>query len=97
MQYSKQSKRRYLCDVLEDMRDNDKFKNYGSQEALIEEAQRFANNMESALTVDKDFDRVFADFDELAKCHKEIFQMITILFPEIIENEGWNSYRKRER
>jgi hypothetical protein len=41
---------RYLCEVVEEMRQCNKTRNYGGLEGLIEEAQSLASRMESALS-----------------------------------------------
>lgn len=46
---------RTLCDVLEEMRKCDKTRNYSALQGLIEEAQSYGNDMESALGAQKKY------------------------------------------
>jgi hypothetical protein len=46
--------RKYLCDVLEEMRKCDKSKNYGPLPSLIEQAQIMATAMEDGLRLQRD-------------------------------------------
>ena len=49
--------RRYLCDVLEEMRKCHKTRNFAPMLGLIEEAQTLGNRMEAALGEKKDLER----------------------------------------
>ena len=48
---------RYICSVLDEMREADKSKNYSYMRGLIEEAQVLVNRMEAALYDKKDLVR----------------------------------------
>lgn len=58
---------RTLCDVLEEMRQLDKTRNYSYLPGLIEEAQSMGNRMEAKLYDVKDLERV----RETAKAKRE--------------------------
>lgn len=72
---------RYICDVLDEMRNCHKTRNYSVLPGLIEEAQILANRMEAALTnkrnyhtwhdklkkEKKEFDKLRKKTDELRK------------------------------
>ena len=60
---------RYICAVLDEMRDCCKTLNFSYLLGLIEEAQHLANRMESKLSDISDFEALQTDRDEL---HKEI-------------------------
>ena len=49
---------RYICSVLDEMRDCVKTSNFSYLSGLIEEAQSLANRMESRLYEIKDFERL---------------------------------------
>jgi hypothetical protein len=50
--------RKYICDVLEEMRKCDNSKNYGPIKSLIEQAQIMAQAMEDALTLQKSIESI---------------------------------------
>ena len=60
---------RTLCNVLEEMRDCHKTRNYASLLSLIEEAQSMGNRMEAKLDTIKDLKRME---DKLRKLRKEL-------------------------
>ena len=63
---------RTMCDVLEEMRQSDKTKNYAYLMSLIEEAQSMANRMEAALSDAKDIKNLQATVSELKKEVKKL-------------------------
>lgn len=56
---------RYICTVLDEMRDCVKTSNFSYLSGLIEEAQSLANRMESRLYEIKDFERLHEDIRKL--------------------------------
>jgi hypothetical protein len=56
---------RYICTVLDEMRDCIKTSNFSYLSGLIEEAQSLANRMESRLYEIKDFERLHEDIRKL--------------------------------
>ena len=56
---------RYICTVLDEMRDCIKTLNFSYLSGLIEEAQSLANRMESRLYEIKDFERLHEDIRKL--------------------------------
>lgn len=71
---------RYLCDVLEEMRQSVKSLNFGGLRGQIEEAQSLANRMESALGTKKTIKNLRDDRNKLKdarkKLEKEVKQLI---------------------
>ena len=63
---------RYLCSVLEEMRECTKTLNFSYLLGLIEEAQSLASRMESKLYDIKDFDRLHEDIRDLKKKKKNL-------------------------
>ena len=63
---------RYLCDVLDEMRDCVKTLNFSYLLGLIEEAQTLANRMEARLFEMKDFDRLHEEIKVLKKKKKSL-------------------------
>ena len=63
---------RYLCDVLGEMRECVKTLNFSYLLGLIEEAQTFANRMESKLYEIKDFERLHEEINALQKKKKKL-------------------------
>ena len=56
---------RYICTVLDEMRDCIKTSNFSYLSGLIEEAQSLANRMASRLYEIKDFERLHEDIRKL--------------------------------
>ena len=56
---------RYICSVLDEMRDCVKTSNFSYLSGLIEEAQSLANRMESRLYEIKDFEKLHEDIRKL--------------------------------
>ena len=56
---------RYICTVLDEMRDCVKTSNFSYLSGLIEEAQSLANRMESRLYEIRDFERLHEDIRKL--------------------------------
>jgi len=63
---------RYLCDVLNEMRECNKTLNFSYLLGLIEEAQTLANRMESKLFDIKDYERLHEDIVNLKKQKKKL-------------------------
>ena len=63
---------RTLCDVLKEIRDLDKTRNYSSLLGLIHEAQSMANRMEAALGDNRDY----REYREKAKQAHEEYRKI---------------------
>ena len=63
---------RYLCSVLEEMRECTRTLNFSYLLGLIEEAQSLASRMESKLYDIKDFDRLHEDIRDLKKKKKNL-------------------------
>ena len=63
---------RYLCSVLEEMRECTKTLNFSYLLGLIEEAQTLANRMESKLFDIKDYERLHEDIVNLKKQKKKL-------------------------
>lgn len=63
---------RYLCSVLDEMRNCHKSRNYSYLKGLIEEAQVLANRMEAALDDKKDIERYREMRSDLRKEIKEL-------------------------
>ena len=59
--------KRTLCDVLEEMRECYKTRNFGHLEGLIEEAQSYGNRMEAALGQKKDLKEWSEEWSEKKK------------------------------
>ena len=66
--------RRYLCDVLEEMRTCNKTRNYAVILSLIEEAQTLANRMEASLGDRKDFQFWHRKFKEEKSEYKKLLK-----------------------
>ena len=67
---------RYLCSVLDEMRECTKTLNFSYLLGLIEEAQTLANRMESNLYDIKDFERLRDDIKDLKKKKKKLEEKI---------------------
>jgi hypothetical protein len=63
---------RYICTVLDEMRDCIKTLNFSYLSGLIEEAQSLANRMESRLYEIKDFERLHEDIRKLKEEKKKL-------------------------
>ena len=63
---------RYICTVLDEMRDCVKTSNFSYLTGLIEEAQSLANRMESHLYEIKDFNRLHEDIRKLKAEKKKL-------------------------
>ena len=63
---------RYLCDVLNEMRECTKTLNFSYLLGLIEEAQTLGNRMESKLYEIKDYERLHDDIKDLQKKKKKL-------------------------
>jgi hypothetical protein len=70
---------RYLCDVLGEMRECVKTLNFSYLLGLIEEAQTFANRMESKLYEIKDFERLHEEIKDLKKKRKNLEKKVVAL------------------
>lgn len=86
---------RFICDVLQEMRDLDKSKNYGSLDGLISEAQSMANRMESSLGQKKDLIKMREDWSRgkkiikrLKKRHDELLERVRELETLLPEESG---------
>ena len=67
---------RYLCSVLDEMRECTKTLNFSYLLGLIEEAQTLANRMETKLFEIKDFERLHEDIAKLKKQKKKLEEKI---------------------
>ena len=67
---------RYLCSVLEEMRECTKTLNFSYLLGLIEEAQSLASRMESKLYDIKDFDRLHEEIRDLKKKKKKLEKIV---------------------
>ena len=67
---------RYICTVLDEMRDCVKTSNFSYLSGLIEEAQSLANRMESRLYEIKDFEKLHEDIRKL-KAEKKNLEKAT--------------------
>ena len=63
---------RYLCDVLQEMRECTKTLNFSYLLGLIEEAQTLGSRMEAKLFEIKDFDHLHKDIAKLKKQKKKL-------------------------
>ena len=63
---------RYLCTVLDEMRECVKTLNFSYLSSLIEEAQSLGNRMESHLFEIKDFERLHKEIKDLKKKKKNL-------------------------
>ena len=63
---------RYLCDVLQEMRECTKTLNFSYLLGLIEEAQTLGSRMEAKLFEIKDFERLHEDIAKLKKQKKKL-------------------------
>ncbi len=63
---------RYICSVLDEMRDCVKTSNFSYLSGLIEEAQSLANRMESRLYEIKDFEKLHEDIRKLKAEKKKL-------------------------
>ena len=63
---------RYLCSVLDEMRECNKSKNFSYLLGLIEEAQTLGNRMEAKLYDIKDFELLHEDIAKLKKQKKKL-------------------------
>jgi len=63
---------RYICTVLDEMRDCVKTSNFSYLSGLIEEAQSLANRMESRLYEIKDFEKLHEDIRKLKTEKKKL-------------------------
>jgi len=66
------STNRYLCDVLNEMRECVKTLNFSYLLGLIEEMQSLANRMEAKLYDIKDFERLHEEIRDLKKEKKKL-------------------------
>jgi hypothetical protein len=66
---------RYLCSVLDEMRECTKTLNFSYLLGLIEEAQTLGNRMEAKLYEIKDFERLHEDIRDLKKKKKKLEDM----------------------
>ena len=76
---------RYLCSVLDELRDLDKLKNYSSMASLIEEVQVLGNRMEAALEDAKDLEYVYETKKKLEKEIKDLEKKKEDLSPDSSE------------
>ena len=67
---------RYLCSVLDEMRECTKTLNFSYLLGLIEEAQTLASRMETKLFEIKDFERLHEDIAKLKKQKKKLVEKI---------------------
>ena len=67
---------RYLCSVLDEMRECTKTLNFSYLLGLIEEAQTLASRMEAKLFEIKDFERLHEDIAKLKKQKKKLEEKI---------------------
>ena len=67
---------RYLCTVLDEMRECVKTLNFSYLLGLIEEVQTLGNRMESRLFEIKDFERLHKDIKALEKKRKKIEEKV---------------------
>ena len=67
---------RYLCSVLDEMRECNKTLNFSYLLGLIEEAQTLANRMEAKLYDLKDLERLHDDIKDLKKKKKKLEEKI---------------------
>ena len=67
---------RYLCSVLDELRECTKNLNFSYLLGLIEEAQTLANRMEANLYDIKDFERLRDDIKDLKKKKKKLEEKI---------------------
>ena len=70
---------RMLCTVLDEMRECVKTLNFSYLLGLIEEAQAFANRMESKLYEIKDFERLHEEIKDLKKRRKNLEKKVVAL------------------
>ena len=63
---------RYLCSVLDEMRECNKSKNFSYLLGLIEEAQTLGSRMEAKLFEIKDFEHLHKDIAKLKKQKKKL-------------------------
>ena len=70
---------RYLCDVLQDMRECIKTLNFSYLRGLIEEAQTLGGRMEARLYEMKDFDRLHEEIRALKKKKKKLEKEVEVL------------------
>ena len=68
------SANRYLCDVLNEMRECTKTLNFSYLLGLIEEVQTLASRMEAKLYDIKDFERLHEEIKVLEKKKKKLLQ-----------------------
>ena len=67
---------RYLCSVLDEMRECTKTLNFSYLLGLIEEAQTLGNRMEAKLYEIKDFERLHEDIRDLKKKKKKLEEKV---------------------
>jgi len=67
---------RYICTVLEEMRQLHKHHNYAMLMSHIEEIQMLANRMESALDVQKNVVKLHTDIHKLKEARKELVKEV---------------------
>ena len=67
---------RYICTVLDEMRECVKTTNFSYLPGLIEEAQSLANRMESQLYDIKDFNHLHKDIKDLKKKKKKLKEKV---------------------
>ena len=67
---------RYICTVLDEMRECVKTTNFSYLPGLIEEVQSLANSMEAHLYDIKDFNRLHKDIKDLKKEKKKLEEKV---------------------
>lgn len=79
---------RTLCDVLHEMKDCYKTRNFAPLKGLIAEAQLFGNRMESALYDIKDLQKINEELHKLREEYKELKRKIDVMKEELGEEDG---------
>lgn len=74
---------RTICAVLEEMRNIDKAKSYGSLLGLIEEVQTLANRMEAGLDTQKDYFKARDEIKKMKKEYKKLQEKVKKLKKEV--------------
>lgn len=84
---------RVLCDVLEEMRQFDKMKNYSCITGLIEEAQIMGDRMEHALSAKKEHSELDKEIKELKRKKRKLNKDIKKLEEKLEETKTkWDEY-----
>lgn len=73
---------RYLCTVLEEMRECCKKLNFSPMGSLIEEAQILGNRMEAGLETKGDLRNIMEDLSKLKKARKKLKKEVQALIDE---------------